>query len=209
MAHEDGEQHERDPLTRTERRRLGQILGFTELMTALMVAATTFTAIATWRTASIANCIFLASQRPYLGVESVRLDTSKPSEPRVAIEYRNFGHLSADNTVLDTRMIIDGAVVTGETARFQAGILSPRVPHLMHRHLPPDKYAAIVNGHARLEVDVKATYRGFDRRELCYFERFQYIMDAARSKWTAGPRAATSSRCGRKIQAQSALRSYP
>jgi hypothetical protein len=39
MAHEHGEN---DALSRTERRRLGQILGFTELMTALMVAATIF-----------------------------------------------------------------------------------------------------------------------------------------------------------------------
>ncbi len=207
MAREDGEQHERDPLTRTERRRLGEILGFTELMTALMVAATTFTAIATWRTASIADWIYLASERPYLGVESVRLDTSKPNEPRVAIEYRNFGHLSSDNTVLDTRMIIDGAVVTGETVRLDAGILSPEVPHLVHRHLPPDKYAAIVNGSSTLEVDVKATYRGFDRRPLCYFERFQYVADSARFEVHGGTSRCDEQPVWAEIQAQSALRS--
>jgi hypothetical protein len=209
MAHEDGEQHARDPLTRTERRRLGQILGFTELMTALMVAATIFTGIATWRMANIANWIYLASQRPYLGVESVRLDTSKPNEPRVAIEYRNFGQLSSDNTVLDTRMIIDGAVVTGETMRLGAGILSPEVPHLILRPLPPDKYAAIVNGRSKLEVDVKATYRGFDRGQLCYFERFRYLVDAARFEVHGGTSRCDEQPAWAEIQAQSALRPHP
>ena len=76
----DGERHDREALSRSERRRLGQILGVAEIMTALMVLATILSAVATWRTASIANAIYMASERPYFGVESVRLDSSKPNE---------------------------------------------------------------------------------------------------------------------------------
>jgi hypothetical protein len=209
MAQQNKEQHGSDSLTRNERRRLSEILGFAELTTALMVMATIFTGIATWRTASIADMIYLASERPYLGVESLRLDTSKPNEPRVAIEYRNFGHLSSDNTVLDTRMIIDGSVVAGETVRLEAGILSPEVPHFVYRRLPPDKYPAIANGRSMLEVEVKATYRGFDRRPLCYFERFRYVVDSARFQVHGG-----TSRCDEQpvwadVRPESALRSQP
>jgi len=209
MAHKDGEQGGNDPLTRVERRRLGRILGFTEVMTALMVGATIFTGIATWRTASIADWIYLASERPYLGVESVRLDSSKPNEPRLVIEYRNFGHLSSDNTVIDTRLIIDSAVITAESRRLEAGILSPDVPHLIYRHLPPAKYGAIVDGSATLEVDVEATYRGVDRRQLCYFERFRYMADATRFEVQGGTSHCDEQPVWKEIQAQSALRSSP
>jgi len=108
----------------------------------------------------------------------------------VIVEYRNFGHLSADETVIDSRVLIDGAPVAGEAARLQAGILSPNVPHVVYRNLPPDRYGAIVDGKAALEVDIKATYRGFDRRRLCYFERFKYVADADRFEIRGG-----SSRC--------------
>ena len=180
MAHDDGEHQRHDPLTRTERRRLGQILGVAEVMTALMVLATVFSAIATWRTSSIAEWIYLASERPYLGVESVRLDDSRPGAPRVIVDYRNFGHLSSDETVIDSRVLVDGDPVAGGAERLQAGILSPNVPHVVYRNLPPERYAAIVAGKAALEVDVRASYRGFDRRRLCYYERFAYAADAAR-----------------------------
>jgi hypothetical protein len=179
MAHEGGENDRHDPLTRTERRRLGQILGVAELMTGLMVLATLFSAFATWRTSSIAQWIYLASERPYVGVESVWLDSSKPNEPRVTIQYRNFGHLSSDETLIDSRVLIDGVPV-GTANRLRAGILSPNVPHYVYRYLPPGRYAAIVDGKATLEVEIEATYRGFDRRRLCYFERFGYVADASR-----------------------------
>src|SRR5579885_621369 len=186
----DGERHDREALSRSERRRLGQILGVAEIMTALMVLATILSAVATWRTASIANAIYMASERPYFGVESVRLDSSKPNEPRVLVQYRNFGHLSSDQTVVYTRVMLDGAPVDGEVQRIYAGILSPEVPHFVFRKLPPAKYAAIVGGKASLQVEVKATYRGFDARRLCYFERFRYVADAQRFEITGG-----SSRC--------------
>ncbi len=185
MAHEEGENEGNDPLTRNERRRLGQILGVAELMTGLMVLATIFSAFATWRTSSIARWIYLASERPYVGVESVRLDDSKPNDPRVTIQYRNFGHLSSDETVIDSRVLIDGAPI-GAIDRLRAGILSPNVPHYIYRHLPPGKYAAIIDGKAAFEVEVKATYRGFDRRRLCYFERFGYVADAKRFEVRGG-----------------------
>jgi hypothetical protein len=190
MAHEDGEHERHDPLTRTERRRLGQILGVAEVMTALMVLATLFSAIATWRTSSIAEWIYLASERPYVGVESVRLDNSQPGALRVVVEYRNFGHLSSDETTIDSRVLIDGTPVAGGAERLRAGILSPNVPHVVYRSLPPDRYQAIAKGTAALEVDIKATYRGFDRRTLCYFERFKYVADAARFEVRGG-----TSRC--------------
>ena len=191
MAHDDGEHpRQHDPLTRTERRRLGQILGVAEVMTALMVVATLCSAIATWRTSSIAEWIYLASERPYLGVESVHLDNSQPAAPRVIVDYRNFGHLSSDETVIDSRVLIDGAPVAGGDERLQAGILSPNVPHVVYRKLPPDRYAAILDGKAALAVEFKATYRGFDRRRLCYFERFEYAADAARFEIRGG-----TSRC--------------
>jgi len=175
VVDDDEERRRHDAEVHRESRRLGRILGFAELMTGLMVLATALSAIATWRTASIANAIYMASERPYFGVESVRLDSSKPNEPRVLVQYRNFGHLSSDDSIVYTRVMLDGAPVAGDIEHINAGILSPEVPHFIFRKLPPAKYAAIVGGKANLQVEVKATYRGFDTRRLCYFERFNYV----------------------------------
>ncbi|MBF6569963.1 MAG: hypothetical protein IVW54_13930 [Candidatus Binataceae bacterium] len=189
----DKDQDERDPLTPIERQRLGklaQLLGFAELMTLLMVAATTFSAIATWRTASIAESIYLASERPYFGVESIRLDNSIAGDPRVEVEYRNFGNLSADATVLDRRILIDGVAVASQSKQLFAGILSPQVPHTVQLHLPASSYDAIIQGRSKLRVEIKATYRGLDQRTLCYFEGFRFLADTGKFEVRGG-----TSRC--------------
>ncbi len=65
-----------EPLSRRDRRLLGSIadfLGIVDLVAVMMVIATVCTAIATWRTASIATAIYMASERPYMGVSSVDL----------------------------------------------------------------------------------------------------------------------------------------
>ncbi len=63
-------------ILRTERR----ILSVADFMALLMVAATTFTALATWRTYKVSELIFAISDRPFLGVQQVtfeRVDTAE------------------------------------------------------------------------------------------------------------------------------------
>lgn len=167
-------------LTKRERRLLGSIaeyLGFADLLALLMVSATAFTGYATWRTATIANALFLSSERPYIGVKSVELDNRHPGDPRVEIEYENYGHVSAENTRMVRQLRIDARAVAGQTKAKDAGILSPEVPHHMHLHVPLGSYDAIVAGRSQLEVEVAATYRGPGREPMCYLERFTYTPD--------------------------------
>lgn len=167
-------------LTKRERRTLRHIaeyLEFADLLALLMVTATAFTGYATWRTATIANALFLASERPYIGVRSVTLDASRPNEPIIEIRYANFGHVSAEGARLTRRLTIDGKIVNSETRIKNAGILSPEVPHSVDLHVPDASYGAVVSGKAVLKVEFAATYTGPGRGELCYLERFVYVAE--------------------------------
>jgi hypothetical protein len=213
MPQRKGEDHdERDSLTPIERQRLGrltQLVGFAELMTLLMVAATTFSAIATWRTASIAESIYLASERPYFGVESLRLDNSIAGDPRVEVEYRNFGNLSADDVVVDRRILLDDVALAGQSKRLFAGILSPQVPHTAEFHLTTADYDAVIKGRSKLRVEIKAVYRGLDKRTLCYFERFRFIRHSGKFEVQGGTSRCSEQPKWAELQSQPTLRDRP
>jgi len=147
-------------------------------MAVMMVAVTALTAVATWRTASIATAIYRASERPYMGVADLQLNNDRPGDPRVLIEYKNFGSVAAEGVVMFRRMIIDGKVIGDETRRKAAGILMPDSPHRFFMHLPEESYDAVVSGRSKLRVDIGAIYQGLARSsDLCYFERFVYEPD--------------------------------
>jgi hypothetical protein len=99
-ADEDKHRRAEHELRRAAIRTFAGYLEFADLMAFLMVAATAFSGYATWRTATIANQFLTSSERPYFGAEAVRLDQSRPGAPRVYIDYRNFGHVPADNVRL-------------------------------------------------------------------------------------------------------------
>lgn len=155
--------------------RLSELLGFADLVAVLMVLATGFTAFATWRTATIANALYLASERPYFGVESVELDTGPATDTRVIVHYQNFGNVSAEDVVLSERLFIDGKPVAKAERKLDAGIISPHVPHELYVHVPDAEVEPVRSGHAQLVVQVRASYRGGDPRVYCYLEKFVYF----------------------------------
>lgn len=161
-------------LRRSIRRKLAEYLGFADLMAVLMVAATAFTAIATWRTATIARDLLVSSERPYFGVHSVTMDTSRPDDPRVYVDFRNFGHVPADDVRLEVTTYIDGSAQAAGRVIRDAGIMSPDVPHHVFVHLQRAHYADVAASRAKLLVDVAAWYRSSGRDLFCYRERFTY-----------------------------------
>jgi hypothetical protein len=59
---------------RTFRSRVLAQLEFADFLAVMMVLSTTFSAFATWRTARIADSIYLAAERAYFGVERIILN---------------------------------------------------------------------------------------------------------------------------------------
>ncbi len=157
-------------------RRLSRAVGFADFMAVLMVAATAFSAIATWRTASIARAIYLASERGYFGVETVWIDKSRADDPRVEVDFRNFGNVAAQDVKVTQCLKIGGVVVKDSAKTLNAGILSPNTPHHLHLHIPLASYPAISAGRSTLLVEVAASYVSAER-QMCYLERFAYIAD--------------------------------
>jgi hypothetical protein len=155
-------------------RKLFDYLGFAELMAVLMVLATAFSAVATWRTASIANALYNASERPYVGVEKVSLERLRPDDCHVVVQYRNFGSVAAEDAVVTERLFVDGRPVAHRLT-IKAGILSPNASHHMFLHVPAGQLDSILSGRSRLSVVVAASYHGPVRFNLCYAERFTYV----------------------------------
>jgi hypothetical protein len=156
------------------RSRLVSQLQFADFMGVMMVVATAFSALATWRTATIANAIYLAAERAYFGVESIQLNAREPNDPRVEIDYRNFGNVTATHMKMLHRMTIDGAQVTSATKVTHPGILSPGVSHLLYLHVPAAAYAQVVAGKSELTVQIAVAYTNPRMQPLCYMNTFTY-----------------------------------
>ncbi len=184
--------------------RIADFLGVVDLIAVMMVIATVCTAIATWRTASIATSIYLASERPYMGVVSLKLSHDRPNEPRVIVEYKNFGSVAAEDVVMFRRVIVDGQMIKGQTQRKAAGIVSPGAPHFMFIHLPRASTDAIIAGRSTLRVEIGAIYQGVNRASLCYLERFAYEAEENVFEIDGG-----SPRCQRLIELEATADSVP
>ena len=165
-------------LTRGERsliRRFSEVLQFADFMALLMVAATAFSAFATWRTAQVTNLLFSIAERPYIGVQRTTFDSIGSDAARLTIDFRNFGQVSATDGVATIRLLVDGTPLErGTAATTNVGMVSPTVPHLYSSYVPADIYRKILDGKARLVVQTSITYRGPDGRQFCYHESNTY-----------------------------------
>lgn len=178
-------------LNRSLRRKIAEFLGFADLMAVLMVAATAFTAFATWRTATIARDLLLTSERPYFGVHGVTLDHSRTDDPRVYVDFRNFGHVPADDVRLMVTTYLGGSTQPANRVARDAGIMSPEVPHHIFVRIPYDRYADVIAGRVKLLTEVAAWYKAAGRSLFCYRERFAYKAGSGTFEIAGG-----SSRCG-------------
>jgi hypothetical protein len=140
-----------DGLTRGERSLLGSLasyLGFADFVAVLMVLATGFSAVATWRTATIADQIYRTSERPYLGVERVFFDSSRPADPSVVVQYQNFGHVPADGVVVSENLNLDGHPLGDGSYSRAVGVISPGVPHQIRVRIADMDRQAVMAGKA-------------------------------------------------------------
>jgi hypothetical protein len=171
----------REGLTRSEEtsliRRLTAVLRFADFMALLMVAATAFSAFATWRTAEVTSHVFAMEERPFIGVERVTFEQGNTPNPRAVIDYRNFGKIPAVGAIITVVAIADGkrvAEMPNEMSSVSAGVVSPGVPHFFYRYLPPAVYKAVVGGKSSLMLHVRAEYKGPGEEPFCYGERVVY-----------------------------------
>jgi hypothetical protein len=185
-------QHERE-LLRTTSAQLGRvtrILRFADLMALLMVAATAFAGYAAWRTAQVTALFFAVSERPFLGVEDISFDARKPDQPQIVVQFRNFGHIPADEAIIGVHALLDGKLIhppNGAMTVLDAGIVSPTVPHYFYAPIPAYAYRKTIDGSARLMVHVKMEYKGPEHGvDYCYFEKVVYYHDTASFRLSGG-----------------------
>jgi hypothetical protein len=151
--------------------------------TLLMAVATAFSALSSWRMARVTAGIFLASDRPYLGVESVDLDLSNAAEPTSWIKFKNFGSVPADRSVIDVSSSIDGHPVLGGAAFaglgtqhvvMSLGVLTPQTEYRFGALFPPQFAKPVADGKSRIIVSVGASYRDTSGQHFCYAMDYIY-----------------------------------
>ena len=180
-------------ILRTERR----ILSIADFMALLMVAATAFTAFATWRTYQVSQLIFAISDRPFLGVEKVTFERTDGPEPAIVVDFRNFGAIPADDAMVTVTALLDGKPVPsrdGEMTTLDQGVVSPQIPHFSYVFLSSDEYKKVVAGTARLMVRVSMQYKGpaLERR-FCYLKRMFYDYHTTSFRPAGGSSACSNS----------------
>jgi len=185
------EQSERKELRR-ERLRVAkyiQEIRFADFMAILMVAATAFSGYAAWKNAQVTSEIFLIADRPYLGVESVKFESSS-NEPAIVVDYRNFGTVSAAGSIVRVVTLVGGKPVKpidGELSSVEQGIVSPGVPHFFYSFIGRDDYARVMAGTDRAMVEIKMDYKGPQSlHRYCYSQRFVYDVHSASFRHVGG-----------------------
>ena len=184
------EAQEREIL-RTERR----ILSVADFMALMMVAATAFTAFATWRTEKVSELIFAISDRPFIGVQKVSFERTETEEPAIVVDFRNFGPIPADDAIVTVTPLLDGKPIPprdGEMPDNNQGVVSPGVPHFFYVFLMPEEYKKAVSGAARLMVRINVEYKGPElQRRYCYIEKLFYDFHTGTFRHAGG-----TSHCG-------------
>ncbi len=179
---ERGEEEKRDRRIETQAREIlatqRRILSVADFMALLMVAATAFTALATWRTYKVSELIFAISDRPFLGVQKVTFERADTTEPAIVVDFRNFGPIPADAAIISVSALLDGKAIPardGEMSTLDQGVVSPEIPHFFYVFMLPDEYKKAVSGAAHLMVRVNIEYKGpaLDRR-FCYHKNLFY-----------------------------------
>jgi hypothetical protein len=159
-------------------RRLSSALRFADFMALLMVAATGFSAYATWRTAQVTHELFTVAERPYIGMQRVSFDVTDHTSARLIIDLRNFGSVSARAAVVRFRLLVDGKVLAEADNRDEStvnvGNFSPQVPHPFHLFVPIKVYDDARAGRARIVLYVQLTFQSPDQRPFCYNETMTY-----------------------------------
>ena len=159
----------RAAVTRTFLRTIISALEITDLIALMMVFATALSAYATWRTEQVTNQILVISQRPYIGLESIKLVGN--TNPRVVEELRNFGTVQAEQIQVSIALSVDGDALSGDSEPQQQEdslVFSPGVPHRFYRHITLDTYRGAVQGKMNLVLETQVRYRGPRGDEHCY-----------------------------------------
>jgi hypothetical protein len=184
------EAREREIL-RTQRR----ILTVADFMAIMMVAATAFTALATWRTYRVSELIFAIQDRPFLGVQKVTFERTDTEMPAIVVDFRNFGPIPADDALVNVVALLDRKRIPsrdGEMPDSNQGVVSPQIPHFFYVFLLPDEYKRAISGDGHLKLFISMEYKGpTETRTFCYNKKVFYDTHSASFRPAGG-----SSTCG-------------
>lgn len=180
-------------LLKAERGQIGRVIAVMRLadfMAILMVAATVFSAYSVWRTSQVTARIFSVSDRPFIGVQSVKFEQTGSGTPAIVVDFRNFGRIPADGALTNVLALVNGKTINqssdGMTANEQ-GNVSPGVPHFCYAFIPGKDYKKVIAGKSRLMVKVNIEYKGPNKiGHYCYLERMVYDFRVASFRHVGG-----------------------
>ena len=190
LEHELARERKLERIERSQLIGVRRAIRLADFMAILMVIATGFSAYAAWRTAQVTGLVFAVSDRPFMGIESVKFEQRTTATPRVAVSFKNFGRIPALDAFVSVHSVIDGKLVKsadGDMTTMDTGVLSPGVSHYFYNYLAPELYQAVAAGKSKMQVHVRIYYQGPARTEqFCYFERIFYDQHSATFRAAGG-----------------------
>ncbi len=109
----------------------------------------------------------------------MRLDRSDPDLPTAWVEFRNFGNMPAEESVIDVASEIKGNVVADPLGKRQvvcrSACFSPDAPYFFGAMVPSQYLKPVLSGSAKLVVMIEAKYNDIDLRPHCYQTRNAYM----------------------------------
>lgn len=144
------------------------------IATVINMAVAVFQWNAARRSANVAEMIFEAGNRPYVGVKSIIcIKDSAEKCLRIFAVIKNFGTATAENCDVGWKMYLNGVIVAGTSFPANTTALFPKLSHHL-RAILCEPYSQITSGASILEITVHFPYSWKPKQSHIYEEKYRY-----------------------------------
>ncbi len=143
--------------------------------TVINVGAAIYVGVKTSEYTEITKNIYKSANRPYVGIESFKINKDDNKHLLFYVNYKNFGTVPASNVRIKYDMLFDGhkAHRSNEDVYDSNSNLFPQVAHSIRLKTGAD-YENIISGKTILDVTVNIKYQGITKEEFEVNETWRY-----------------------------------
>jgi hypothetical protein len=162
---------------------------------AICAIANVLIAFLMWKTTraytKITRQMFLASQRPYIGISTYAHNfSSSGSMIYLETKLQNFGNTPAKNVDVITEVFVDGILIIFKNSKVENQTIFPQKSHPICM-IADDMtmFLAIKNGESHLKLHTHITYKGitdqiYSTSEVCAYDYKPQLFVGESAEWT-------------------------
>jgi len=145
------------------------------IATVINVGAAIYMGVKTSEYTEITKNIYKASNRPYIGIDSFKINKDDNKHLLFYVNYKNFGTVPASNVRVKYDMLFDGQTAQHSNSEVydSNSNLFPQVANSIRLRTGAD-YENVISGKTVLDVVIDIKYRGATKDEYEVNERWRY-----------------------------------